>query len=1039
MLAAIVFAAAAVLYSAAWMYYVRQTPPQAAVELGFQNDRRQELGCEFIVSVVPNSPAEHAGLKPDDCITAVNGHSLAASSAPMTAIWMAARPGDPVQLTVHRPGQPQPLLLPAAFRARTVARPSSVQHLLSWLDEITSSFPLFFLLVGLPVLFMRLEDRNAWLLALLFSAFIAAPSLPVLTTAPAPLRTYMLAYRAVFDSIIGAMLYLFFSVFPARSPIDRRFPWLKYVLFAPAAVIVIGGIRSGDPRTPAFIVHLVGVKAAEVSRLAYIYAAVVLGLAALVATARADSSPETQRKIRVVMWGAVVGITPAVLVRSIQDFARWQPPFWLNLAYPLMLFLFPLSFAYAVVKHRVLDIPVLLKRSARYLVVERGFVALLLGLAVVATFLLADAFSARFAAGAKLAIPVGATFGVLLVAGGTELHRRVRKRLDRAFFRSAYDAQQILEELAARTLTVTDREGLAALLERHIREALHPRSLAVYLRTPDSRLLAHVGNGAVREIAPQLWPSAKDGGSQPVDVDPENPESASLGVPHAECLVPIRGADGGDLQGLAVLGPRLSDEPYSRDDKRLLASVATQAGIAMRSIALAEKMAERMEAERRAAQEMEIARQVQIKLLPQQAPQLPTLECAGRCIQTRAVGGDYYDFLDLGSGRLGLVLADISGKGISGALLMANLQANLRSQYALALEDIPRLLRSVNQLFYKNTDNCHYATAFFGFYDEATRILRYVNCGHNAPLLLRDAGEIQRLDSNTTVLGLFPEWDCSVLEAAISPGDVLVVFTDGVTESMGKDGEEYGEERLLQVLHRHCHAAADQLLDAIVADVRALQRGRAGRRPHPARRPRLVPGALSLVPCAVRLQPFLQPRPKLGQRNLQPAADVDMLPPLPRHGIRTDPHLSHVFHRGEHPALIAVVTIEHHHHLARVPARAPQKITLVPAERRRKPVLRPEKIDRRRLPIILAEDGGLVALPGRQAVIDARHLLHHLRPSKLVGQDLRQRRGVPGLRSRRLEVDGFHVSDGSAGRQDGRYRRRHQRGQRHHHRHRRRP
>ena len=233
---------------------------------------------------------------------------------------------------------------------------------------------------------------------------------------------------------------------------------------------------------------------------------------------------------------------------------------------------------------------------------------------------------------------------------------------------------------------------------------------------------------------------------------------------HAECLVPIRGSADSGLQGLIVLGPRLAEEPYSSGDRRLLASVASQAGIAMRSISMAEKMAESMEAERRSEQEMQIARQVQSRLLPQQAPSLPTLECAGRCIQTRAVGGDYYDFLDFGAGKLGLVLADISGKGISAALLMANLQANLRSQYALALEDLPRLLRSVNQLFYKNTENNHYATTFFAVYDDQSRTLRYVNCGHNPPLLLRKNGDVEWLQASATVLGLFEEWDCSVVE-----------------------------------------------------------------------------------------------------------------------------------------------------------------------------------------------------------------------------------------------------------------------------------
>jgi len=290
--------------------------------------------------------------------------------------------------------------------------------------------------------------------------------------------------------------------------------------------------------------------------------------------------------------------------------------------------------------------------------------------------------------------------------------------------------------------------------------------------------------------------------------------------------VPIRGSGGATLQGVAVLGPRLSEEPYSASDKRLLASVASQAGIAMRSITLAEKMAEQMEAERRTEQEMQIARQVQSRLLPQQAPSLKTLDCCGKCIQTRAVGGDYYDFLDFGSGRLGLVLADISGKGMSAALLMANLQANLRGQYALALEDVPRLLRSVNNLFYKNTEASHYATMFFAIYDDGTRRLRYVNCGHNPPILMRANGNLERLAATATVLGLFEEWDCCVAEYELASGDVLVIYTDGISEAGPNEEEEFGEERLIVTTRKHQQQSAGEILDNILSDVQQVSRGR---------------------------------------------------------------------------------------------------------------------------------------------------------------------------------------------------------------------
>ena len=183
------------------------------------------------------------------------------------------------------------------------------------------------------------------------------------------------------------------------------------------------------------------------------------------------------------------------------------------------------------------------------------------------------------------------------------------------------------------------------------------------------------------------------------------------------------------------------------------------------------------------------------------------------------MGGDYYDYLDFGPGRLGLVLADIAGKGISAALLMANLQANLRSQYALALEDIPRLLRSVNRLFCENTEPAHYATAFFGVYDDSTRRLRYENCGHNPPLLVGADGRVEHLQGTATVLGMFEAWECSVVETELRPGDLLVIYSDGVSEAMSDEGELFGEARLLEAIRTHRQRPVPEVLEALAAGV----------------------------------------------------------------------------------------------------------------------------------------------------------------------------------------------------------------------------
>jgi serine phosphatase RsbU (regulator of sigma subunit) len=230
--------------------------------------------------------------------------------------------------------------------------------------------------------------------------------------------------------------------------------------------------------------------------------------------------------------------------------------------------------------------------------------------------------------------------------------------------------------------------------------------------------------------------------------------------------------------------------------------------------------AAKLEAERRAAQELEIAKHVQARLFPQTLPVLQTLEYAGVCIQARQVGGDYYDFLDLGRGRYGFVIGDIAGKGIAAALLMANLQANLRSQCAIAFDQPQRFLSSVNQLFYANTNDSAYATLFFAEYDDNARRLRYANCGHLSGLLLRSNGRVDRLDSTSTVLGLFQQWECYLSECELFSGDTLVLYTDGVTESFNPVGDEFGEQRLIDAL-RPCQGRSSQdMLAAVIEEIR---------------------------------------------------------------------------------------------------------------------------------------------------------------------------------------------------------------------------
>jgi serine phosphatase RsbU (regulator of sigma subunit)/catechol 2,3-dioxygenase-like lactoylglutathione lyase family enzyme len=232
------------------------------------------------------------------------------------------------------------------------------------------------------------------------------------------------------------------------------------------------------------------------------------------------------------------------------------------------------------------------------------------------------------------------------------------------------------------------------------------------------------------------------------------------------------------------------------------------------------RAADRLEAELRAARELEIAKQVQARLFPQRLPALKSLEYAGICVQARQVGGDYHDYLDLGRGRFALVIADIAGKGMAAALLMANLQANLRSQSATASERPEVFLHCVNRLFYENTDQSAYATLFFAEYDDATQRLRYANCGHLAGLVLRAGGAVERLESTCTVVGLFKEWRCEMAQLQLMPDDLLALYTDGITECSNDAEEEFGECRLIDALRKHGAQSPESVVASVVEDLR---------------------------------------------------------------------------------------------------------------------------------------------------------------------------------------------------------------------------
>jgi phosphoserine phosphatase RsbU/P len=252
------------------------------------------------------------------------------------------------------------------------------------------------------------------------------------------------------------------------------------------------------------------------------------------------------------------------------------------------------------------------------------------------------------------------------------------------------------------------------------------------------------------------------------------------------------------------------------------------------TVRLISSLKERMESEklaeqRQVAQEFEIARQVQLRLLPAFVPQVPGLKLAGICMPARQVGGDYYDFIPLSSTKLGVAIGDVSGKGLPSALTMAQLQGMVRSSAYLYADDPSGMMILLNRLLIDSTDINRFVSFFYGVFDASLLAFTYVNAGHNPALVLRNGknhppdlhqpDQVFHLRTSGKVLGVDPDATYRVLSIAMKPGDSLVLYTDGIIEATNSVEEEYGESRLVEAVTSNNITNMNDLCHSVLSDV----------------------------------------------------------------------------------------------------------------------------------------------------------------------------------------------------------------------------
>jgi sigma-B regulation protein RsbU (phosphoserine phosphatase) len=414
--------------------------------------------------------------------------------------------------------------------------------------------------------------------------------------------------------------------------------------------------------------------------------------------------------------------------------------------------------------------------------------------------------------------------GVTLVFLIRMIAEKIRVWTDKRFFRDAYDSEQILSELSEEVRSMVELRPLFEKVSTQISESLHVPQIVMLLKEGDSFRPAYAlgypqfPSVSLPENTKAVADLKKDDhlivdeAVSPAEEDVA--ESGELKELNSRLLLAVGVKD--DISGIISLSPKRSEEPYSPNDLRLLRSVASQTGLALHNSKLTESIAREAAQKERLNRELEIAREVQERLFPQELPAVAGLDYYGACRPALGVGGDYYDFIELADGNFGIAIGDVSGKGIGASLVMASLQASLRGQAIHSGNDLASLMKHVNKLVYEASTTDRYATFFYAQYDSRTRNLIYVNAGHNPPYVLR-GGEILRLSDGGPVVGMLPPMIVQYEQGEIQlrEGDILIGYTDGISEAMDPSDEEWGEDAMIDAVK----AAADSVSKDILVKV----------------------------------------------------------------------------------------------------------------------------------------------------------------------------------------------------------------------------
>jgi sigma-B regulation protein RsbU (phosphoserine phosphatase) len=746
-----------------------------------------------------------------DTVIAINDTSAPTRYAHLPPAWEPFPVGQPLPVTFVHNGD--------------TLRTAFVMHAPSWAliwgfavcEALRILVTLFSLGVGLWALRSQ-HGSNVVPIFALYSFSIAANVSFIISFLPGsyatfsiPLVNQLFIIFCFFGFLYGGFWLHLQHVYPRPLEWVRRHAiWAYLLCYLPSLVIVLIWIDS------ILNIPLVTLQVHELT--AWLVMAIIdpvpilISIGILIYRYRSSTDAIEVRQLRLILWAVTGGIVIGCAVFLVNTvFYDWyMARFHRDLVFSTVAFtallLGPLAFAYAFRRYRLMEVEGRLRRATRDALISGALILLLVGI----TYGISQIM--RGTLGVTSPTPSMA-LGFVLALGILPAQRRLRGLVERRLYPERQKLREMLHDFLQQASTLPDQRLFWQELEEHLKEGLKVAAVHPVLKnnlpsafSNDSVLLFYLAQNQ----RPLLVDEAIGSGKMEI----RDSEAAWLTERQVGLLLPMVLHQ--DLVGFLGIGLRTDKEDYDAEELHILNSLAPQIAIASENLKLLEENVVKRELE----QQLQMARRIQQGFLPQQIPLTPGLEVAAVSRFCLDVAGDYYDVVPLKTGCTVLAIGDVSGKGAGAALIMANLQASLRTTVRMNVP-LAEAIAEINNLICQNTPPEQYITFFAASFNPTTSILTYVNAGHNAPMLIHMDGSCELLEIGGMIMGTVPGLTYRQGTVQMVKDDLLLAYTDGASEAMNQAGEEFGEGRIEKLLIEHRNEDPREILRNLEQGVEA--------------------------------------------------------------------------------------------------------------------------------------------------------------------------------------------------------------------------